>query len=400
MTRPLLRFLGAIGGVACTLLAVTTATAGPMYPHPDPDPFYAAPAGLAAHRPGDVLGVRVLPPVAVFPGATVRLVKFRSTDSRGAPIAATTTIATPAGHRPGAPLLSYQHFINSLGTDCAISHQLYSADMNLSVTMPVLSTMLQRGWSVTLPDHLGPHFAFGAGRLGGQITLDAVRAVKQVPELALADSPAVLAGYSGGGLATAWAAALQPSYAPDLRLAGAAIGGAPMNMVAMARGLGHNPHPAFGLAMAAAIGLEREYPDRVPISSNLNQRGLAMRDAMANSCTNDILAIGAGGSAHEFATGPSVFEQPDAWAVVAENSVELYHGVPAMPIFEWHSPTDPLVPIAAIDNTNRRWCAAGVPLQTLQVPAFEHLTAAAVGAPAMLTWLEGRVRGEPAPVAC
>ncbi len=400
VTRPFLRFLGALGGMACTLLMTTTAAADPIYPRPDPDPFYAAPADLAAHRPGDVLGVRPLPPVAVFPGATVRLVKFRSTDSRGAPIAATTTIATPANHRPGAPLLSYQHFINSLGTDCAVSHRLYGADVNLATIMPVLGALLQRGWSVTLPDHLGPHFALGAGRLGGQITLDSVRALKRVPELGLADSPSVLAGYSGGGLATAWAAALQPSYAPELRLAGAAIGGAPMNLVAMARGLGHNPHPAFGLAMAAAIGLEREYPDRVRISGNLNERGRALRDSMANLCTNDILAVGAGGSAHEFATGPSVFEQPDAWAVVEENSVELYPGVPEMPIFEWHSPDDPLVPIAAIDNTNRRWCAAGVRLQTLKVPAFEHLTAAVAGAPAMLGWLEGRVRGEPAPVAC
>ncbi|WP_054812049.1 lipase family protein [Nocardia arizonensis] len=386
--------------MACTLLLTAPASTEPLYPHPDPDPFYAAPADLAQHQPGDVLGVRVLPPLPIFPGATVRLVEFRSTNSRGAPIAATTTILTPAAHRPDAPLLSYQHFINSLGTDCAISHRLYGADLNLSTIMPVLSTLVAGGWSVALPDHLGPQFALGAGRLGGQITLDGIRAVKHLPELAVANSPVALAGYSGGGLTTAWAAALQPTYAPDVRLAGAAIGGAPMNLVSMARGLGFNPHPAFGLAMAAAIGLEREYPDRVPISANLNERGLAMRDAMANSCTNDILALGVGGSVREFSTEASVYDHPDAWAVVEENSVELYSGVPQTPIFEWHSPTDPLIPIDAIDNTNRRWCAAGVRLQTLQVPAFEHLTAAVVGTPAMLGWIEGRVRGEPAPANC
>ncbi|WP_083884491.1 lipase family protein [Nocardia higoensis] len=382
------------------LLAASPATAEPIYPRPDPDPFFAAPADLAEHRPGDVLDVRVMPPSVFFPGATMRLVKFRSTNSRGEPIAATTTIATPADHRPGGPVLSYQHFINSLGTGCAVSHQLYSADPNLSVILPALGVMLQRGWTVALPDHLGPQFALGAGRLGGQITLDGVRAVKQLPELGAADSPVTLAGYSGGGLPTAWAAVLQPSYAPELHLAGAAIGGTPLSLVSMAKGLGANPHPAFGLAMAAAIGLEREYPDRMRVSPNLNQRGLAMRDAMANGCTNDILAIGSGGSAHEFASGPSVFDQPDAWAVAEENSVELYGRAPLIPMFEWHSPTDPLIPIAAIDNTNRQWCAAGVRLETLLVPSFEHLSAAVAGAPAMLTWLEGRVRGEPAPVNC
>ena len=41
--------------------------------------------------------------------------------------------------------------------------------------------------------------------------------------------------------------------------------------------------------MAAALGLEREYPDRLPISEQLNDRGLAMRDEMVNACTNGIL---------------------------------------------------------------------------------------------------------------
>ncbi len=34
-----------------------------------------------------------------------------------------------------------------------------------------------------------------------------------------------MAGYSGGGMATAFAAALAPSYAPELDIVGAAAGG-------------------------------------------------------------------------------------------------------------------------------------------------------------------------------
>ncbi|WP_245562871.1 lipase family protein [Nocardia araoensis] len=390
-----------MSGIALTLLLGTAATAEPLYPHPDPDPFYAAPADLAAHHPGDILDVRQLPPLGLFPGATVRLVEFRSTNSRGAPISATTTIVTPIGQRPGMPLLSYQHFINSLGTHCAVSHLLYNGDPNLSLTTPMLNVLLAQGWSIALPDHLGPQFALGAGRLGGQITLDGIRAAKQVPDLGLQASPTVMAGYSGGGLATAWAAALQPTYAPDLRLGGAAIGGAPMNLVTMAKTLGFEPHPAFGLAMATAIGLEREYPDQVPTSQSLNERGLALRDQMANSCTNDILAAGMNGSARDYVNSASVFDTtPGAWAVVEENSVELYPRAPEIPIFEWHSPSDTLIPIEAIDNTNHHWCSAGVPVQTLRVADVEHLTAAVLGAPSVLPWLQGRVRGEPAPSTC
>lgn len=393
--------IGTLGGMALGVLLATTATAAPLYPIPDPDPFYAAPADLAAHRPGDVLDVRALPPLPLFPGATVRQVEFRSTNSRGTPIAATTTILTPLGSRPDAPLLSYQHFINSLGTHCAVSRRLYDGDLNLGITTPILNVALQRGWSIALPDHLGPQFALGAARLGGQITLDGIRAAKRLPELGLANSPVGMVGYSGGGIATSWAAALQPTYAPELRLAGAAIGGVPMNLMTMAEALGPDPHPAFGLAMAVAIGLEREYPDRVPLSAHLNQRGLAVRDAMANSCTNELLAIGANTGARDYASNPSIFDMPgDARAVVEENSLELYPGVPEIPMFEWHSPSDPLIPIGAIVNTDRRWCESGVQLEMQRVQMPEHLTAALIGAPAAMTWIEARIKGEPAPSNC
>lgn len=393
------KVLGAFSGMALALLA-TTATAEPLYPVPDPDPFYAAPGDVAAHQPGDILDVRAMPPVPLFPGATVTLVKFRSTDSHGGPIAATTTVITPFGHQPDAPLLSYQHFINALGTDCAVSHKLYSGDLNLSVTASMLNAVLQEGWTVAMPDHLGPQFALGAAQLGAHIVLDGIRAVKRLPELAVQHSPVTMAGYSGGGLATSWASVLQPSYASELQIAGAAIGGAPMNLLTMARALGLDPHPAFGLAMATAIGLEREYPDQVPTSLYLNPRGVALRDAMANRCTNEILAIGANGSARDYVTTTSIFDRPEAWTVVEQNSLELYPGVPEMPMFEWHSPSDPLVPVDSIENTDRRWCNSGVRLQTMTVSVPEHLSAAAAGAPEVLRWLEGRVRGEPAPVAC
>ncbi|MET9026307.1 lipase family protein [Nocardia sp. NPDC004168] len=397
---------GAIGGVALGLLLATTATAQPLYPLPDPDPFYAAPADLAAHEAGDVLGVRALPALAIFPAATVTLVKFRSTDSHGAPIAATTTVLTPFARQPGGPLLSYQHFINALGTGCAISHKLYSDDLNLVATTPILNVALAQGWTVALPDHLGPQFALGAARLGGHVVLDGIRAVKRLPALAVEHSPAVMAGYSGGGLATAWAAALQPAYAPELKLAGAAIGGAPMNLMTMAETLGLDRHPSFGLAMAAAIGLEREYPDRLPTSSYLNPRGLAVAQDMANSCSNDILTAGVDGSAREYLDNTSIVDSREARSVVEENSLELYPGMPENPILEWHSPKDQQIPLGAIENTVRRWCAAGVRVQTVLVPsvelpsALEHLAPAVLGAPAVLLWLEGRARGELAPTNC
>ncbi|WP_280221772.1 lipase family protein [Nocardia neocaledoniensis] len=394
-----------------TLLAVAAALVlagvpagahgAPLYPRADPDPFYAQPADLSASAPGDVLDVRAMPPLAMFPDTTVTLVKFRSTDSTGDPIAATTTVLQPVNHRPDAPVLSYQHIINGLGVQCSVSKVLYTQDPNLMVREAVAwNFALRRGWTMALPDHLGPTFAYGAAKLGGQVTLDGIKAVRKVEQLRIAGSRVAMAGYSGGGMATAWAAALQPTYAPDVEIAGAAMGGVPMNLVSMLEGLGFGRHPVFGLALAAGIGLEREYPQRFPISEQMNASGLAARAAIADACTNDILGAGAGRGILDFAATTSLVEDPQARAVVEENSLELYPGAPTMPVFEWHSPIDALIPVDAITATTRRWCAAGTSVVTESTPTPDHLTAAVLGLPSALRWLDARLQGEPAPSTC
>ncbi|PXX60371.1 secretory lipase [Nocardia tenerifensis] len=399
--RPALAVVALLISVAHVAVVAGTAAAQPIYPWPDPDPFYAAPPDLDQAKPGDVLAVRPMPGLPVFPGSSVTMIKFRSTDSKGDPIAATTTVLTPANHVPGGPLLSYQHIINGLGAQCAVSHVLYTGDPNLVVReAPALNTVLMRGWSVALPDHLGPNSAYGAAKLGGMITLDGLRAVKQVAELGLDASPIAMFGYSGGGMATGWAAALAPTYAPELNIIGTAEGGVPMNLVKMIAGLGYSRHPAFGLAFAAAIGLEREYPQRLPISDSLNAAGLAIRDQIANGCTNEILAAGAGHGVMDVASSIALVEDPDARAVIEENSLELYDGIPKAPIYQWHSPVDALIPVDSIDNTMQRYCAAGVRVQSELFPSPDHMSTAVLGAPAAVAWLEERFRGAPAPSNC
>jgi hypothetical protein len=63
--------------------------------------------------------------------------------------------------------------------------------------------------------------------------LDSVRATKAFATLGLASNVKVgMWGYSGGAIAQGWAAALQPSYAPDLNVVGIAHGGTPANLTA------------------------------------------------------------------------------------------------------------------------------------------------------------------------
>ena len=217
---------GVVVGLASVLVAATAGAGGaaalPVYPVADPDPFFSAPPDLAAHAPGEVLKLRQMPPNLYFPGSQVWEVLFSTKDSQGHPMAANTTFLLPPNRVPDGPLVSYQHIINALGTRCERRDRaLHDRPVHPDPGGAGLNIALARGWTVTLPDHLGPSMAYGAAKLGGQITLDGLKAVRRIPEFRLANSPVALAGYSGGGMATAWAAAMAPTYAPELNIVGA-----------------------------------------------------------------------------------------------------------------------------------------------------------------------------------
>ncbi|CRK51568.1 Lipase [Rhodococcus sp. RD6.2] len=384
----------ALALLACLLFSTPPTQALPIYPAADPDPFYSAPPDLAGRGNGDVLRVRPVD-VSRYGNADGWQVLFRSTNSSGTPIAATTTVMVPRGG-VDRPLVSYQAIINSLGTQCGPSHTLFTGELQEA---PALAPLLLRGWSVALPDHLGPTSAYGAAKLGGQIVLDGIRAVKRLPEMRLVRSPVGLVGYSGGGMATGWAAALAPSYAPELPIVGSAQGGVPADLSQMAAGLGGGPHPLFGLAFAATLGLEREYAGRMEVSPFLTPAGTALRDRIANACSEQIIADGAGHSTNEVAQYPDRVLAPPMRAVFDENSLLNYPGAPSVPVFAWHGADDVLAPVGATAATMRNWCARGTPVQ-LDVLPGDHGPAAIEGIPGAFGFLNARFAGAATPSNC
>lgn len=389
--------LAAMSGVLVGMPAV--AGADPVQLVPDPDPFYAAPASIGDSAPGDVLDSR-RKDAFTFPNTDIWQIKYRSTNSAGDPIASVTTVLMPRGRGVGTPLVSYQAVVNALGTKCAPSHGLFSDELIESPA--VYLGMVARGWAVAVPDYLGPTAAYGAAKMEGQVTLDGIRAVQRFQQLPLAGSPVALLGYSGGGLATSFAAALAPTYAPELKLAGVAEGGIPSDLAQIAQNLAYSPlpHPGFGMAMAVALGLEREYPGRFPITENLNDRGIALRNKMFNECRRSILIDGAFNSARDLTTAVSLADTPSAQAVLRENSVTFYEGIPTAPLFVWQGVNDFIAPFQPVKDMVGRYCNAGATVQFRGYPGAEHFSATVIGLPEAYLWLDARFRGEPAPSNC
>jgi len=319
----------------------------------------------------------------------------RSTDATGHPVAVATTLMVPLtpyliGKRP---LVSYQSAIDSLGDQCDPSYQLRTGT---HAELALMELALTRGWAVVNTDyHQGPRDAYGAGPMEGHGVLDGIRAAVRLPGTGLSGvgTPVGLWGYSGGGLATSWAAESQSSYAPELNVKGVASGGTPADLAAAGRQMDGGPFS--GLFLAAAVGISREYPEILTV---LNDAGRAMLERMGDLCVAEETAMFAFRRLNEFTTVPDPLSDPVVTGVL--DQIELGQVTPKAPVYLYHSALDELIPYAGVRELRRTWCDGGGKVQFYTDFVSEHVVLAASGAPAAVSYLDGRFLGLPAPNNC
>jgi hypothetical protein len=381
-------------GIA-TACAVGTAVAAAQ------EPFYDPPSPLPAGKPGDLIRAEPMearhPDGRLLPGRAWRVL-YRSTSTNGRPTAVTGTVLVPDGeYASGArPLVGYSVGTRGIADRCAPSRTLATGREPEADT---LQSLLERGWAVSLTDWEGfgtpGDHTYVVGRAEGQATLDAMRAARRLAGTGLSPAgPLALLGYSQGGHSAAWAAQVQPSYAPELRLAGAATGAVPSDLQRVADNVdgGH----AAGLVLYAAVGMNAAYPE-LKLDSYLNDAG---REAVArarDSCVLDgSLAFFAFRRSTDYAT-TDVRRLPDWEARLAENGVG---GIaPDAPVFLYHARTDELVPYELSEELRARWCGKGVNVRFEEVPGgADHIvTGTSFGNPRAIDWLAERFAAGPPP---
>ncbi len=391
-----------LGGlVLAATLAVTGAGPGMAQAAPaaasSADTFYTPPSDLASLAPGAVIRSRTVgvPAYGIpLPVQAWQLV-YRSNNTEGTAIAATTSVIIPPGKPAGPrPLISYQAIINALNPECSPSRTVPSGGLD---EIFMLLWPLLRGWAVSVPDHAGPDSNYGAGRLGGQVTLDGVRAAEHFAPTELGpDTPVGLWGYSGGGFSTAWAAELQASYAPELNVVGSAEGGVPADfddLINANKGSG-----AFGLVFAAAVGLSREYP-AMGLSSLLNPRGLQLQNQISTLCVGRLLTVAPGLSFNYLTKDPNALDLPQVRDVIKANTPG--RTVPAAPVLLYHSAIDNAVPVKSADELAASYCATGATVD-YQRSSFtaDHVLVAILGIPSVLGFFDARFAGAPPVSTC
>ncbi|MGW0245869.1 lipase family protein [Nocardia goodfellowii] len=360
-----------------------------VLPTPLGDPFYDPPPGFEQTAPGTVLAARAGGTgLALTPVISTELL-IRSTDTKGRPVPVVATLLVPPTPWTGPgprPVVAFNIAIDSLGHACAPSFQLR---MGPSGDLIAAQIPLSKNYAVVVPDHEGPRQAYAAGRMAGHAVLDSLRGSVGSPNLGLSpDSPAVVTGYSGGAIASGWAAQLAPAYAPELNLVGAVFGGVPADFALLVDAMnGHNA--ASGVFLAAALGVAREYPEMLWM---LNDNGWRLARSFKDLCFTAEALLGAilPVRAEMLTDVPDPVGHPVIRKILAEN--RMGGTAPAVPVYLYHGADEAWVPLEGAENLYDEWCARGVPVR-LDIFPGEHLIAGAAGIPDANAWIDTMLAG-------
>lgn len=391
-SRGRVAFCAAVAALALSAAATPAAA----IPPPDEDPFYDAPRGLKSERPGTILRSRAVQITGLgipLPFRSWQLL-YRSSDSKGRPVAIVGTLVVPLTPYAGArPLISYQMAIDSLAPECNPSYTMRTGTQKETATAAL---GLLRGWAVMVPDFEGPRDAYGAGPMAGHATLDGIRAAHRFKPAGLAgrSTPTGMVGYSGGGQATAWAAELAPSYAPELRLAGVAEGGVPPDLVPVARQVDGGPFA--GAYFGVSVGLDREFKE-LRLRRLLNDRGKQLVKRISEQCA-ELVTDYPFQRISDYTEVEDPLEVPRVRRVIAKN--RLGKDTPTAPLYVWHTALDELIPVAGPDGLVDEYCREGAQVFYERSALGEHVTYAIIGAPGALQYLAERFAGRPVPTNC
>jgi hypothetical protein len=413
---------------ALAALAVWAALAAPAARAalpPEQDPFYryqgATP--LASIAPGTVLKTRVLPYHVLgvpLPLTAVQLL-YRSAGALGQPTVNVTSVVLPPWRLGPPTVLSYQSFYDSLNPrdepSYAISGGLSLGGLIPDVETALIAPALLAGETVVVADNEGENADFSAGPEYGFNTIYALRAALDSPATGLAGTRKIgLIGYSGGAIATEWAAELAPAYTPDVnsKIVGAAMGGV---LVDPAHNLRYVEGSSFwaGVIPMSLIGIARAYG--VSLEPYESEYGVQLETKLQHASIIEVLGQYPGLTWSQIAKPE--YPTPESIPVfvhIANQLIMGTRGTPTEPLFIGQGaggelegtpgdkpgigPGDGVMIAGDVRSLAREYCGRGVQVQYVEYPYLSHVLSAIPWLLEASSWLSARFAGWPAPQNC
>ncbi|MET8396501.1 lipase family protein [Streptomyces anthocyanicus] len=358
-----------------------------------------------------------------LPGRATRLM-YKSTDANGEAVAVTGAYVEPAAKWRGdgpRPLVAVAPGTMGQGDQCAASmaleHPLQLNGQTVSVGYEDLSVyrLLLRGVAVVVTDYVGlgttDRLHTYVNRVdGAHAVLDAVRAARSLDSASVtSDSRVGLFGYSQGGGATAAAAELQPSYAPDVQLAGTYAGAPPADLTEVTKAIdGSDLAGALGWSLNGFLQTE---PALRPIADRyINEAGQEALKDLSTMCVGDaLLGYGGDSSTDWTRTGQSISDviraEPALQSFLAEQRIGST--APGSPVRVATGVSDDLVPHGQARRLAVDWCGKGgkVTYVPVLIPGvgsglLNHFAPLLADQGNAIAWLTDRLSGEPAGSNC
>ncbi|MFD5314129.1 lipase family protein [Streptomyces ardesiacus] len=358
-----------------------------------------------------------------LPGRATRLM-YKSTDANGEAVAVTGAYIEPAAKWRGdgpRPLVAVAPGTMGQGDQCAASmaleHPLRLNGQTVSVGYEDLSVyrLLLRGVAVVVTDYVGlgttDRLHTYVNRVdGAHAVLDAVRAARSLDQASVTSASRVgLFGYSQGGGATAAAAELQPSYAPDVELAGTYAGAPPADLTEVTKAIdGSDLAGALGWSLNGFLQTE---PALRPIAERyVNEAGEKALKDLSTMCVGDALFGYGGKSSKEWTrTGQSLSDiiraEPALQDFLAKQRIGALR--PAGPVRVATGTGDDLVPHGQARRLAVDWCDKGgkvtyvpVVLPGVGSGLLNHFAPLLADQGNAISWLTDRLSGKAAGSNC
>jgi hypothetical protein len=384
---------------------------------------YTGSTPLAQIKPGTVLKTRTLSYHVAGIALPVRVVQlvYRSAGALGQPTTNVTSVLEPPVPPSSPRAVSYQSFYDSLNPADEPSVQI-AGDVTLGgfvtdAESVVIAPLLLQGYTVIVPDTEGQTADFSSSPEYGTSTLNSIRAATNSPLTGLTKTtPVGLFGYSGGAIATGWAAQMAPAYAPDVnrQLVGAAEGGV---LVDPAHNLSYVNGSSIwaGIIPMAIIGIARGF--HIDITPYLNSYGRQLYNSLQNASIANVLGQYPGLTFAQLVKPQ--YANPASIPVLVKVENELNAGSlgsPTIPMFTGQGangilegtpgnkpgigPGDGVMVAGDVRTLARDFCASGAAVDYTQYNALSHVTTFPVWAPAALAWLDGLFAGSQAANDC
>lgn len=368
--------------------------------------FYTPPSPLPSGTHGDLIWYRPstsAPPNG--PAANSWTIMYHSTDAKGASNVVTGTVLVPKNSWKSftpRPIITYAIGTHGLSQSWAASIQL---ENGTDYENSNIVAALKMGYAIVISDN--PGYTNGniptymAGIAQGHAALDIVKAAQQIPYINLSQNAKVgIWGYSQGGQTAAFAGELQPTYAPDMNLAGVVAGGVPADFFRVAEYLDGNNGSAF--LLQTVIGLSNQYPDEIPFGAILNpagqdtvQKALSMGvfEALFSFMNVNISSYVIG----NISLNDIIAAVPSVRDVIAAQ--ELGKSAIKAPLFLYHGTADEFIALNQALDLKPKYCGLGVNTSYMVFPG-EHITTQFQAAPYVLSWLKDRFNGKTASSSC